>query len=463
MASAIAWRRRGAPIKSLASRLVVSAAIWCALLLSASGFTLSALFGDAVRNSFDARLAVLLEGVVAGTTVAEDGRLDLSLQLGEPRFDQPFSGWYWQISDGEQPVRRSSSLWAQALVLPHPESEEVVLAEVPGPSEQTLRVLVRPILLPGQDEPYWYAVAGDESELRGPKNRFDRLLALTLAMLFAGVLAAILIQVRFGLQPLFRIQRALSAIRSGESRRLEGAYPSEIQPLARELNALIDHSETLIERAQTHVGNLAHGLKTPLSVLANEARDDRSSFGELVDRQTTLMRQQVEHHLSRARAAATSNILGARSEIAPVLADLKRTLERIHGERDISIEVDSPSNLIFRGARHDLEEMLGNLMDNACKWARSRVRVRAGRREDTILLTIEDDGDGLPPSKRDEVLKRGRRLDESVPGTGLGLSIVVDLASLYGGGLELGDADLGGLSVRLRLPAGEAARAKAKS
>ena len=338
-----------------------------------------------------------------------------------------------------------------------------MLAEVPGPSEQTLRVLVRPILLPGQDAPYWYAVAGDESELRGPKNRFDRLLALTLAMLFAGVLAAILIQVRFGLQPLFRIQRALSAIRSGESRRLEGAYPSEIQPLARELNALIDHSETLIERAQTHVGNLAHGLKTPLSVLANEARDDRSSFGELVDRQTTLMRQQVEHHLARARAAATSNILGARSEIAPVLADLKRTLERIHGERDISIEVDSPSNLIFRGARHDLEEMLGNLMDNACKWARSRVRVRAGRREDTILLTIEDDGDGLPPSKRDEVLKRGRRLDESVPGTGLGLSIVVDLASLYGGGLELGDADLGGLSVRLKLPAGEAARAKAKS
>ncbi|MEM7043655.1 MAG: sensor histidine kinase, partial [Pseudomonadota bacterium] len=246
--------------------------------MSASGFALSALFGDAVRNSFDARLAVLLEGVVAGTTVAEDGRLDLSLQLGEPRFDQPFSGWYWQISDGEQPLRRSSSLWAQALVLPHPESEEVVLAEVPGPSEQTLRVLVRPILLPGQDKPYWYAVAGDESELSRPKNRFDRLLALTLAMLFAGVLAAILIQVRFGLQPLFRIQRALSAIRSGESRRLEGAYPSEIQPLARELNALIDHSETLIERAQTHVGNLAHGLKTPLSVLANEARDDGSSL-----------------------------------------------------------------------------------------------------------------------------------------------------------------------------------------
>lgn len=460
---AIAWHRKGAPIKSLASRLVVSAAIWCALLLSVSGFALSALFGDAVRNSFDARLAVLLEGVVAGTAVGEDGRLDLSLQLGEPRFDQPFSGWYWQISDGKEPVRRSSSLWAQTLILPHPEGDEVVLSELPGPSGQTLRVLVRPILLPDQDKRYWYAVAGDESELRRTKNRFDGLLALTLAMLFGGVLAAILIQVRFGLQPLFRIRGALSAIRSGESQRLEGKYPSEIQPLAHELNALIDHSETLIERAQTHVGNLAHGLKTPLSVLANEARDNASPFGNLVDRQTTLMRQQVEHHLARARAAATSTILGARSEVAPALRDLKRTLERIYSERGIAIELVCPDDLAFRGARQDLEEMLGNLMDNACKWADGGVRVRAERREDRIVISVEDDGDGLPPSKRDEVMKRGRRLDESVPGTGLGLSIVDDLASLYGGSFVLGDAALGGLSARLDLPAGERAQAKPRT
>jgi signal transduction histidine kinase len=406
---------------------------------------------------------VLLEGVVAGTELREDGRLDLSLQLGEPRFDQPFSGWYWQISDGEQPVRRSASLWAQALVLPHPDQEEVVLSEVPGPSEQTLRVLIRPILLPGRDEPFWYAVAGDESELRGPKDRFDSLLALALGILFAGVLAAILIQVRFGLQPLFRIQRALSAIRSGDSRRLEGTYPSEIQPLARELNALIDHSETLIERAQTHVGNLAHGLKTPLSVLANEARDHASPFGELVDRQTNLMRQQVDHHLSRARAAATSNILGARSDVRPVLNDLQRTLTRIYNERGIEIEVTCSTDLAFRGARHDLEEMLGNLMDNACKWAKGRVRVDAERRDDKIVLVIQDDGEGLPPSKRNEVLKRGKRLDESVPGTGLGLSIVVDLASLYGGSFALDDAELGGLAATLTLPATDSDKSRPKS
>lgn len=426
--------------------------------MSASGFALSALFGDAVRNSFDARLAVLLEGVVAGTEVQEDGRLDLKLQLGEPRFDQPFSGWYWQIHDGEKVARVSASLWVNSLDLPRPD-EELVVAEVEGPSDQRLRVLIRPITLPGHEEPYWYAIAGDESELRKPKGRFDRLLALALGILFAGVLAAILIQVRFGLQPLSRIQQALSSIRSGKSQRLEGDYPTEIQPLAHELNALIDHSETLIERAQTHVGNLAHGLKTPLSVLANEVRRTDSEFSNLVDRQTNLMREQVEHHLARARAAATSNILGARSDVSPVLNDMKRTLVRIYADRSIQIEVDCPDQLTFRGARHDLEEMLGNLMDNACKWAESKVRVSARLQAETIMLTIEDDGEGLAEHQRVEVLKRGRRLDESVPGSGLGLSIVADLASLYNGKLHLGEAALGGLQVQLVLPAIDLAKA----
>ncbi len=388
---------------------------------------------------------------MAGTELRDDGKLDLELQLGEPRFNQPFSGWYWQIHDGETAIRRSPSLWVQALDLPLPD-QEMVADDVAGPSDQRLRVLIRPIVLPGQNEPYWYAVAGDESELRGPKGRFDRLLALALGVLFAGVIAAILIQVKFALRPLSRIRQALSSIRSGESRRLEGSYPIEIEPLALELNALINHSETLIERAQTHVGNLAHGLKTPLSVLANEAERTDTALGDLVNRQTNLMRQQVDHHLARARAAATSNILGARSEVLPVLEDLKRALMRIYAERGIEIEIDCPRNLSFRGARHDLEEMLGNLMDNACKWAATKVAARCIRQADRLTLTIEDDGDGLREDQRVEVLKRGRRLDESVPGTGLGLSIVVDLASLYNGRLELGEASLGGLQATLILP-----------
>lgn len=412
---------------------------------------MSALFGDAVRNSFDARLAVLLEGVVAGTELRDDGKLDLELQLGEPRFNQPFSGWYWQIHDGEAAIRRSPSLWAQALDLPLPD-EEIVADNVAGPSDQRLRVLIRPIVLPGKSKPYWYAIAGDESELRGPKGRFDRLLALALGVLFAGVIAAVLIQVKFALRPLSRIQQALSSIRSGESQRLEGSYPTEIEPLALELNALINHSETLIERAQTHVGNLAHGLKTPLSVLANEAERTDTSLGELVNRQTNLMRQQVDHHLARARAAATSNILGARSEVLPVLEDLKRALTRIYAARGIEIEIDAPQDLTFRGARHDLEEMLGNLMDNACKWANAKVRVRCTRQADRLTLTIEDDGEGLREDQRVEVLKRGHRLDESIPGTGLGLSIVVDLTSLYNGMLALDEAALGGLQATLTLP-----------
>ncbi len=450
-------------LRSLASRLVASAAIWCALLLSVGGYGLSALFGDAVENSFDARLTVLLEGIVAGSELREDGRIDLSLGLGEPRFDQPFSGWYWQINDGDKAVRRSASLWAQRLALPRLESDDVVVDEVHGPNGQLLRMLIRPIILPGRDQPFWYVVAGDRSELSQQKQRFNRLLSVALGILFLGLLLAILLQVRFALDPLRRIQRALSAIRTGQSRRLEGVYPTEIQPLAEELNALIGHSETLIERAQTHVGNLAHGLKTPLSVLANEARRADSPLGALVERQTTLMRQQVEHHLTRARAAATSNILGARSDVALVLADLIRALKRIHADRGIEIDVDCPDDLVFRGSRHDLEEMLGNLLDNACKWARSRVQVSAGRQADRFVLTVEDDGDGLQETQRAEVLKRGRRLDESVPGTGLGLSIVVDLASLYGGRFELGDAELGGLAAVLILPAADPAAEKSSN
>jgi signal transduction histidine kinase len=437
---------------SLATRLVAAAAVWCALLLSAGGYGLSTLFSDSVESSFDARLGVLLEGIVAGSELDQDGKLKLGLQLGEPRFDQPFSGWYWQINDGDQALRRSSSLWVQALDLAPAKGREGAV-EIIGPDEREVRLLVRPITLPGREAPFLYAVAGDGGEVRTQVQRFNQVLATALGISFIGVLVAILVQVRFGLEPLRRIRRALTAIRAGESRRLEGDYPTEIDPLVHELNALIDHSETLIERAQTHVGNLAHGLKTPLSVLANEARKVDGPLGQMVDRQTRLMREQVEHHLARARAAATSSILGGRTELAPVLEDLRRTLVRIHAERAIAIEVVCAKQLAFRGARHDLEEMLGNLMDNACKWAAAAVRVEAAQRDSRLIIQVEDDGPGLPAAAREEALKRGYRLDETVPGSGLGLSIVVDLAKLYGGRLEFTDADLGGLGVRLTLPA----------
>jgi signal transduction histidine kinase len=438
---------------SLAFRLVASAAVWCALWLSAGGYALSTLFGRTVERNFDVRLGVLLEGLVAHSELGQDGALQLRPQLGEPRFEQPLSGWYWQISDGGRVVRRSPSLWDARLPVALAPDQPVAASDMVGPDGQPLRLLVRPITLPGADTAFIYAVAGDRREIQADRQSFNRLLMFALGALFAGVVGAVLVQVRFGLEPLRRMGRALSGIRAGKAARLEGDFPAEIEPLATELNALLDHNEALVERARTHVGNLAHGLKTPLSVLTNEARRSHGPLADLVARQVALMRRQVDHHLARARAIATGTILGARTDVLPVLDDLRRTLGRIYAEKALMIEVVCPPELAFRGARQDLEEMLGNLLDNASKWARARVSVRVELAGEHLQVAIEDDGPGLPPARRAEVLERGHRLDEQVPGTGLGLAIVADLAQLYRGRLVLEEAESGGLCVLLTLPA----------
>jgi signal transduction histidine kinase len=443
---------------SLAFRLVASAALWCALVLSGGGFLLSTLFGDTVERNFDARLAVLLEGLVAGSEIGPEGALELRLQLGEPRFTQPLSGWYWQINQGERTLDRSTSLWDQHLPVTSPGAgltpeDRGVTSEIPGPLGQELRLLVRAISLPDAPEPLLYGVAGDRAEVSAEKRRFDRLLSLALGVLFLGLLGALLLQVRIALLPLRRIEAALAAIRAGTARRLEGRFPAELQPLALELNALLDHSEALIERARTHVGNLAHGLKTPLAVLTNEAARGEGALAALVGRQAAQMRRLVDHHLARARAMATGSIIGARTEVAPLLDDLRRALLKIYAARELTIEIACPPELAFRGAREDLEEIVGNLLDNACKWTTRQVQVRAERQAERLCLAIEDDGPGLAAEQRAKVLERGRRLDERMPGSGLGLAIVADIAQLYGGHLALERGAAGGLRVSLDLPA----------
>ena len=241
-------------------------------------------------------------------------------------------------------------------------------------------------------------------------------------------------------------------IRSGAAQRLEGKFPAELAPLAGELNSLIEHSAEVVGRARTHVSNLAHFLKTPLTVLVSEAEADPGPLADSVKHQVGVMRRQVDHYLTRARTAGAVNVLGNRTELAPVLENLARVLRRIHAERGTAIEIDCPSTLYFRGERQDLEEMAGNLMDNACKWASSRVLVRAVKEGAFFTLLVEDDGPGLAAADRERVLERGERLDENVPGSGLGLSIVREISKLYRGGVELGAGALGGLCVRLRLP-----------
>ncbi len=441
----------------------MGAALWSVIALAAGGFVLSNVFRDSVERSFDAQLNVYLEALIADSEVRPDGKLTALTDLGDPRFGQVFSGWYWQI-DGAKgvgsppgPDSRSRSLWDEVIDIEGgTESGGVTRGYTAGPDQQTLRYIARRISLPGSGLPFTFILAGDTAALEADVSRFDTMLYWSFAILAIGLLFALFVLVRLGLSPLNKVSEALAAIRSGRADRLTGDFPLEIQPLADELNSLVEHNATLLERARTHVGNLAHSLKTPLSILKNDAHVQSGPFAQTVSRQADTMRRQVDHYLSRARTAAAANVLGSRTAPDEALSALTRTLKKMYAERGVEIETHFSGDLAFRGEEEDFEEMVGNLMDNACKWAKSRVVVTVQAVDcETRRLSIgvEDDGPGLPTEARDEVMKRGTRLDESVPGTGLGLSIVRDIAELYSGQLTLEKSALGGLNATLILPA----------
>ncbi len=443
---------------SIAFRLVAGAAIWIGAALAVSGYLLAALFDDHVERSFDRRMGVMLESLIAVTEIDSSGKIILRRGPGEPRFEQPFSGWYWQIrsrGDGEDSTR-SKSLWDQSLATRSGGGSAASQSyDIAGPQNQALRVVTRNIMLPGVDHDFQFAVAADLAEHELETRPFNVLLGISLSALWLGLMIAVALQVKFGLRPLDRLRAGLVEIRTGRAERLDGDFALEVAPLANELNALVGQIGRVVEHARTHVGNLAHALKTPLSVISNEAGRDQSPLAETVRRQAEIMTRQVDHHLARARAAATANVIGARSDVSPVVEDLRRTLVRIYAARDISIAVEGIDGAVFRGDRQDLEEMVGNVVDNACKWAHKRVRIDIGRQGRNLRIIVEDDGDGLPEDQRREALRRGARLDESVPGSGLGLAIVQEIAGLYEGSLELGEASLGGLRVELLIPEAE--------
>ncbi|MCK6454019.1 MAG: sensor histidine kinase [Alphaproteobacteria bacterium] len=452
------WPGAGMKGRSLAFRLVLLSSLWIFAALLAGSFVITGLFRDYVRRNFDQRLETLLDGMVALSEI-EQGQLVLSRAPGEPRFDVPYSGWYWQIADRNDVVQRSRSLWDRRMeprrvgAAGGGEGAEILRYDDIGPQNQKLRVIERMILLPGGSTPYFYLVAGDTAESLADIQEFESVLGWALGALGSGLVAAVLLQVRLGLRPLRRIGEALGEIRSGRAEKLSGDFPLEVTPLADELNQLLDHNAEVVRRARTHVGNLAHALKTPVAVLANEAdAAGDSHLAEVVRRQAALMKRLVDHHMARARAAASVNVLGARTELKPVIEALCRTLQRIYAERRISVDCETDERAAFRGERHDFEDLLGNLVDNACKWARRQVFVKTTASGGRIEITVDDDGPGLPEDQRSAVFQRGTRLDESTPGTGLGLSIVRDVAGLYGGSVTLDASPLGGLRAILTLP-----------
>ncbi|MXN65694.1 histidine kinase [Stappia sp. GBMRC 2046] len=450
--------------RSLSGRLIAVATIWSVVAIAVAGFILVTLYRQASESAFDERLDVYVKAIIGDMAGGEPGKPTRPDNLGEPRFDLPVSGWYWTIVDDRQGavVFASLSLFGDALDLPALPASGETTSVTSGPDGEEIRILQRRITF-NDEEVYRIAVAGATKELREQTAEFAGQVALTLTVLGLGLVGAIFLQVRVGLRPLRDLRQSLANVRNGDAESVEEDLPKELAPLAIELNDLIRSNREIVERARTHVGNLAHALKTPLSVITNEARGTDGPFAAKMAEQAAIMRTQVEHHLERARMAAQRRVIGVSAEIEPVVARLARAMSKIHADKDLDIDFEVPKGIRFRGEQQDLEELIGNLLDNACKWSNSRVCVTvkpapaAGEGRERVEIEVSDDGPGLTAEQRKEAVKRGRRLDETVPGTGLGLSIVADIARIYGGALELDVSELGGLSARLILPMAQAA------
>ena len=457
-------------LNSLAFRLFATSAIWTLFVLPLAGWLIYSLYSDDVQVGFDNNLIKLVDGVAIDAMATEGTEPDEPANRYEPLFEVPNSGFYWQIKPLDFPNSRrrvSPSLATGMLTSPYElkfpaDKTGKRWMNTIGPNGKPIRIVEVVNTVNYQADTPHYSING-----AGPHDWIEDLIAhfrsrlfiaLTLAGL--GLLAVTAVQIGFALAPLRRIERGLAAVRSGDANDLAGSFPIEIEPLQVELNALLKSNHDIIERARTQVGNLAHALKTPLAVITNEARDHKTDFASKVAEQAAIMRDQVTNYLERAQLAARANVIGRATPVQPIADSLVRALERINRDKGVSITLDCAPGLRFQGEKQDLEEMLGNLLDNACKWSKQTVYLTVAplpqptRSAPKMLsIVVEDDGRGLTAEQRETIGKRGLRLDESTPGTGLGLSIVSDFATSYRGSMAVDASPKGGLLVRLELPA----------
>lgn len=457
----------GAPPPSLVRRLILLAGVWSLAVLLASAVLLGLLFEQAGLRRFDQGLSDLTDSLAAAAAPEPaPGAGPAIRDLGDLKTSRAYSGRYWQVSrprPGAAAVvlARSRSLWDTELVLP----DRIVAAlearlsgavsyAAPGPAGQRLRIRATRLILPGEPGPVIVLAAEDRRPVDADIQGFFVAAAAVFGLLALGLVVAVVIQVRLGLRPLFALSQELADLRAGRAEGLKGGYPRELTPLADQITALTRHNQVTLERQRSHVGNLAHALKTPLAVLSAAAAREPGGLSGLVTQQSAAMQRQVDHHLRRARAAAGGGpCAGHATPVAEVLDDLVRTLSRLHQDAGLRLDWDASDDLVFLGERQDLMEVAGNLLENACKWGRSRIRVRAfADGPGFLVLEVDDDGPGLTPEQRRDAMARGARLDKSAPGSGLGLSIVHDLAAAYGGDLELSGTPAGGLRARVRLP-----------
>jgi signal transduction histidine kinase len=435
--------------------MMLIAAGWITFLLLAGGLALDHTLVTLVTHSFDDQLGYMLTGMVGSAEIDPDGEVFFNRPLGDQRFLEPNSGLYWQISGPGHDDFPSRSLWDRSVRVQsnHFDSQPHVYDSGQFDGEP-LRVMERSIILPGSNTTWWFIVAESRSELDGQIRRIRIILLDSFLVLGLGLMLMAGLQSWYGLGPLRGVRLAIQKMRSTGANRVTDSLPLEVQPLVEELNALLAHNERQAEEARTHAGNLAHALKTPLTVVMNAATAHAPDLADTVIREAAVMRRQVDHHLARARAVGRRSGGQARSVVWESVEAVLRAVTRLYAEARFDLDGNREASVAIE--RQDLDEILGNIIENAVKYGGGSVfvTVDAGVRDKALCeVWVEDDGPGIPEAERTRIFDRGARLDTGKPGTGLGLAIVRDVVEIYGGSVELAESeDLGGLLVKLRLP-----------
>lgn len=448
-------------IDSLAVRVIAFSSLWAVAALVVVGGLISSIYSETASRGFEDLLVAQLYNIVNSVSATPAGILTGSPDLGDLRYSQPLSGWYWEVLPASPNTTGrlvSISLGPAAIASPATETAPFDLYyrrnyETEGLEGETLKVVETEIVLDQDNHVARFRVMGNGSLLQADIGRFDRTLVFYLGLFGLGSILINAVAILIGLRPLVTVRKALGEVRAGRAERLQGSFPAEIRPLAIEMNGLIDNNRRIVERARTQVGNLAHSLKTPIAVLTNESGSIGGEKGRLVAEQSARMHFQVQHYLDRAQVAAQSESIVYRSPVRPALERLVRVVGKLNPGLVFEMQPSAMDALVFAGERQDFEEMIGNLLENAAKWTKTTVWITAGAVSPAFFVTaVEDDGPGLTAEEIVEATKRGRRLDEAKPGSGLGLSIVTDTAREYRGTLTLTRSAFGGLKAEVLLP-----------
>jgi signal transduction histidine kinase len=439
---------------SLTRRMIVIAALWITALLLMGGFALDRVLRASIVRNFDDQLEYVLNSMIAASEIGPDGEVRFSRAPADQRFIEPYSGVYFQISGAGADAFPSRSLWDRRLRVS--DKHEDVNVHVYDSNEfagEPLRISERDVILPGSNTRWRFQVAQSREMINAQIRELRSTLFWSFLALGVGLLILAALQTFYGLWPLRRVRQDVAAIRSGAKIRIEEDFPNEVRPLTDEINQLLAHSEEQAEEARRHAGNLAHALKTPLTVITNAATANAPDLADTVCREATVMRRQVDHHLARARAIGRRASTHARAIVWESAEAVQRAVDRLY--EDVTVDIAGDKTAAVRVERQDLDEMLGNLLENAAKYGGGRVFVTVEPNETMVDILVEDDGKGIPEQQREAIFQRGARLDTDKPGTGLGLAIVRDVAEIYGGRITLEESeDLGGLLARLSLPAG---------